>query len=70
MALGGGTWQFQNKVLPGTYINFVSRVRAEAAIADRGYATMPITGSTSRSSPAILVMTSCTFCRLNASCSG
>lgn len=45
MALGGGTWQFQNKVLPGTYINFVSRVRAEAAIADRGYATMPITGS-------------------------
>lgn len=45
MALGGGTWQFQNKVLPGTYINFVSRVRAEAAIADRGYATIPITGS-------------------------
>lgn len=45
MALGGGTWQFQNKILPGTYINFVSKVRAEAAIADRGYATMAITGS-------------------------
>lgn len=45
MALGGGTWQFQNKILPGTYINFVSKVRAEAAIADRGYATVPITGS-------------------------
>ena len=42
MALGGGTWQFQNKILPGTYINFVSKVRAEAAIADRGYATMPL----------------------------
>lgn len=40
MALGGGTWQFQNKILPGTYINFVSKYRAEAAIADRGYATM------------------------------
>ena len=42
MALGGGTWQFQNKILPGTYINFASKVRAEAAIADRGYCTMPI----------------------------
>nr|DAU55301.1 MAG TPA: tail sheath protein [Bacteriophage sp.] len=42
MALGGGTWLFQNKKLPGTYINFVSRVRASTDIADRGYATMPI----------------------------
>lgn len=42
MALGGGTWQFQNKILPGTYINFVSKYRAEAAIADRGYANMAL----------------------------
>ena len=42
MALGGGTWLFQNKVLPGTYINFVSKVRAEAEIADRGYGTMAL----------------------------
>ena len=42
MALGGGTWLFQNKKLPGTYINFVSRVRASTDIADRGYATMPL----------------------------
>ena len=28
MALGGGTWLVQNKVLPGTYINFVSAKRA------------------------------------------
>ena len=42
MALGGGTWLFQNKKLPGTYINFVSRVRASTDMADRGYATMPI----------------------------
>ena len=27
MALGGGTWLFQNKKLPGTYINFVSKDR-------------------------------------------
>lgn len=33
---------FQNKKLPGTYINFVSKVRAGAQIADRGYATMPL----------------------------
>ena len=24
MALGGGTWQTQNKVLPGYYVNFSS----------------------------------------------
>lgn len=42
MALGGGTWQFQNKKLPGTYINFVSKVRAATDIADRGYGTMPL----------------------------
>lgn len=33
---------FQNKKLPGTYINFVSKVRAKADIADRGYGTMPL----------------------------
>ena len=27
MALGGGTFTVQNKVLPGAYINFVSRPR-------------------------------------------
>lgn len=43
MALGGGTWLFQNKILPGTYINFASKVRAEADISDRGYATMALT---------------------------
>jgi hypothetical protein len=42
MALGGGTWLFQNKKLPGAYINFVSKVRASTDIADRGYGTMPL----------------------------
>ena len=33
---------FQNKKLPGAYINFVSKVRAKTDIADRGYGTMPL----------------------------
>lgn len=40
MAYGGGTWLTQNKVLPGTYINFVSAAAAYINIADRGYACM------------------------------
>lgn len=32
----------QNKVLPGSYINFVSAARATASLSDRGVATMPL----------------------------
>ena len=42
MALGGGTFVTQNKVLPGAYINFVSASNASAILADRGVATMPL----------------------------
>ena len=42
MALGGGTWLFQNKVLPGAYINFKSKDRPIATFADRGYAAIPL----------------------------
>ena len=42
MALGGGTFTVQNKVLPGSYINFVSAAAATAALSDRGIATMPL----------------------------
>jgi len=42
MALGGGTFLVQNKVLPGSYINFVSVAAASATIADRGVATIPL----------------------------
>jgi len=42
MALGGGTFLTQNKVLPGSYINFVSAAKATAALSDRGYAAMPL----------------------------
>lgn len=42
MALGGGIWTTQNKVLPGSYINFVSVASADARLSERGYATMPL----------------------------
>lgn len=42
MALGGGTFIAQNKVLPGSYINFISAARASANLSDRGIAAMPL----------------------------
>ena len=40
MALGGGSFLTQNKVLPGSYINFVSAASSNANISDRGYAAI------------------------------
>lgn len=42
MAWGGGTFQVQNKVLPGTYINFISKAKAKAELSERGFATMAL----------------------------
>lgn len=42
MALGGGTFITQNKVLGGAYINFVSASRASATLSDRGVVALPI----------------------------
>jgi len=42
MAYGGGTFTAQNKVLPGTYINFVSAASSSAALSDRGTAAIGI----------------------------
>ena len=42
MALGGGTFITQNKVLPGTYINFISVNSASPSLSDRGVVTMPL----------------------------
>ncbi|MDI2588046.1 phage tail sheath subtilisin-like domain-containing protein [Psychrobacillus sp. NEAU-3TGS] len=42
MALGGGTFLTQNKVLPGTYHNFISAARAFVNLSDRGYSALPI----------------------------
>ncbi len=41
MALGGGSWLTQNKVLPGSYINFASVAKASSALSDRGIAAAP-----------------------------
>ena len=40
MALGGGTWFSQNKVLPGAYINFISKATARGALGERGVVAM------------------------------
>lgn len=42
MALGGGTFLTQNKIPPGSYINFVSAARASATLSDRGYGALPL----------------------------
>ena len=40
MAIGGGTFITQNKVLPGAYFQFVSRATASAALSERGIAAI------------------------------
>lgn len=40
--LGGGTFTAQNKILPGSYINFVSLNKANASLSNRGIVTMPL----------------------------
>ena len=42
MALGGGTFTTQNKVLPGAYINVISAARASATLGERGVAALPL----------------------------
>ena len=42
MALGGGAFLTQNKILPGAYINFISVANASATLSDRGVATIPL----------------------------
>jgi hypothetical protein len=42
MALGGGTFLVQNKILPGSYINFISAAKASANLSDRGYVALPL----------------------------
>ncbi|MGS5517764.1 phage tail sheath family protein [Clostridioides difficile] len=42
MALGGGTFVTQNKILPGAYINFISAKRATSTLSDRGIVAMPL----------------------------
>ncbi len=41
MAAGGGIFTTENKVLPGAYINFISKARAIGNIGERGVLAMP-----------------------------
>lgn len=42
MALGGGTFIAQNKILPGAYINFISTAYAGTQLSDRGYVAIAL----------------------------
>lgn len=42
MALGGGTFTSMNKILPGSYINFVSSAGANASVSERGIAAVGV----------------------------
>lgn len=42
MALGGGNFITQNKVLPGSYINIVSAAKANVTLGERGYAALAL----------------------------
>ena len=42
MALGGGNFIIHNKILPGSYINFISLAKASVEIAERGYVALPL----------------------------
>lgn len=55
MALGGGTFTTQNKVLPGSYINVVSASRASATLGERGVVAMPISLNWGNSGEVITV---------------
>jgi hypothetical protein len=36
MALGGGSFTTQNKILPGAYINFINAMKANSSMSVRG----------------------------------
>ncbi|AJA42665.1 xkdK-like tail sheath protein (endogenous virus) [Clostridium phage phiCT9441A] len=40
--MAGGTWEKQNKIRPGAYINFKSKKREESILGERGIVTMPL----------------------------
>lgn len=52
MALGGGVWVTQNKVLPGTYINFDNRTTTSATMGERGVVAIALALGTTSSAKA------------------
>lgn len=63
MALGGGTWVTQNKVLAGTYINFVNATSATANLGERGIVAiaLPLGSSSSATAGTVVECTSTDF---------
>lgn len=65
MALGGGTWVSQIKILPGAYINVVSAARATATLGERGMVAIALplgdTGSPSTTGGTVLEVTARDF---------
>lgn len=57
MALGGGTFITQNRVLPGAYINVISAANASPSLSDRGYAAVPFVGDWGTENTVIEVST-------------
>lgn len=55
MALGGGTFTVQNKILPGAYINFISVSAASATLSDRGTAAIGLDLDWGKSGEVFLV---------------
>lgn len=55
MALGGGIWTSQNKILPGTYQNFVSAKVTGIGACDRGVCAIPFTGDWGESNKVLEV---------------
>ena len=42
MALGGGTWNYQDKILPGTYVNFTNPNMVSSGLSKRGTVAVPV----------------------------
>ncbi len=40
--MAGGTWERQNKIRPGAYINFKSKKNGQTPIGERGIASLPL----------------------------
>lgn len=55
MAAGGGTFTVQNKVLPGAYINFVSKARALGTLGERGVVALPWVSSWGKESEVVTI---------------
>lgn len=56
MALGGGVFTSQTKILPGSYINVISKTQPTAVLGERGVVALPIALSWGNSGEVITVV--------------